>query len=157
MKVRLFAVLAAGLIAAPSLAQDAAPLPAATASDLAALTAKAAATIKPGQPLVALPILGFGPYRAVLEYRVASAPPAIHKTQAEIFHVVSGSGTMITGGTLDGSRDVDTANQSGTAISGGVSRKLGVGDMVVVPAGVAHWIPGVDGKLVLISTKVPMN
>ena len=143
MTIRMLA--AALLLAAPVAAQDAA-LPAATAAEIAALTQKAAATIKPGQPLVALPILGFGPYRAVLEYRQAGAPAAVHVDQAEIFHVVEGKGQMVTGGALEGS-----------GIKGGNSRQLAKGDMVVVPAGVAHWIPSVEGRLVLISTKVPMN
>lgn len=147
---------AALLLAAPVAAQDAA-LPASTAAEIAALTRKAAATIKPGQPLLALPILGFGPYRAVLEYRQAGAPAAVHKDQAEIFHVVEGAGQLVTGGTLDGGRAVDAKNDSGSGISGGSSRRLAKGDMVVVPAGVAHWIPSVEGRLVLISTKVPMS
>lgn len=159
MRRYLPTLIAAGL-ALPALAQPAptqpAPLPAATAAEITALSERAAREIKPGQPLVALPILSFGTYRAVLEYRQAGAPPAIHKTQAEIFHVVAGAGQLVTGGTLDGARDVDAANQSGTAIAGGSSRRVAAGDMLVIPAGVAHWFPSVEGRLVLISLKAPM-
>lgn len=153
MTIRMLGLLA--LIAAPLAAQT--TLPAASAADIATLTEKAAATITPGQPLVALPILTFGNSRAMLEYRQAGAPASLHKDQAEIFHVVAGVGQMVTGGTLDGARAVDAANDSGTGISGGTSRRLAAGDMVVVPAGVAHWIPSVEGRLVLISTKVPKS
>jgi mannose-6-phosphate isomerase-like protein (cupin superfamily) len=156
MTTRVLALLMATLIAGTGRAAEPAPLPAATAAEITALTEKAAATIKPGQPLVALPLLGFGPHRAVLEYRQAGAPAAVHTTQAEIFHVVSGAGQMVTGGTLDASRAVDAANQSGSGISGGSSRRVAAGDMIVVPSGVAHWIPSVEGRLVLISVKVPM-
>lgn len=157
MTTRVLSVLMATLMAGPAMTAEPAPLPAATAAEIAALTEKAAATIKPGQPLVALPMLDFGPYRAVLEYRQAGAPAAVHKTQAEIFHVVSGAGQMVTGGTLNAARMVDAANESGTGISGGTSRRVTAGDMLVVPAGVAHWIPSVEGRLVLISLKVPQT
>ena len=159
MNTRVLAVLLVALGAGPLHAQTASPaptLPAATAAEINALTQKAAATIKPGQPLVALPILGFGSYSAVLEYRQAGAPAAVHKNRAEIFHVVDGAGQMVTGGTLDASRAADPVNKSGSGISGGSSRRVAAGDMVVVPAGVAHWIPSVEGRLVLISVKVPM-
>ena len=153
MLAMIMATLLAGKVAA---AEPTAPLPAATAAEIAALADKAAATIKPGQPLLALPLLGFGPHRAVLEYRQAGAPAAVHKTQAEIFHVVSGAGQLVTGGTLDAGRAVDATNESGTGISGGNSRRVAAGDMIVVPAGAPHWIPSVEGRLVLISVKVPM-
>lgn len=156
MSMRVLAVLLATMIAGTAMAAEPAPLPAATAAEIAALADKAAATIKPGQPLLALPLLGFGPHRAVLEYRQGGAPAAVHKTQAEIFHVVSGAGQLVTGGTLDGPRAVDATNESGSGISGGNSRRVAAGDMIVVPSGVPHWIPSVEGRLVLISVKVPM-
>lgn len=154
--------LIALLIALPTtpLAAQAPPaaLPAATSADIAALAEKLAASIKPGQALLAQPLLGFGPYRAVMEYRQAGAPAAVHYTQAEIFQVVAGAGQLVTGGTLDGPRTANapSATETASGISGGSSRRLAVGDMVVVPAGVPHWIPSVEGRLVLISTKVPM-
>ena len=157
MTTRLLAALAATLIAAPLSAQPAAPATATTASaaEIAALSERAAREIKPGQPLVALPVMGVGPWRAMLEYRQAGAPASLHKTQIEIFQVVSGAGQFVTGGTLEGTRDVDAANQSGTGIAGGTSRRVATGDIMAVPAGTAHWIPSVEGRLVLISLKVP--
>ena len=157
MTTRLLAALAATLIAAPLSAQPAAPATATTASaaEIAALSERAAREIKPGQPLVALPVMGVGPWRAMLEYRQAGAPASLHKTQIEIFQVVSGAGQFVTGGTLEGTRDVDAANQSGTGIAGGTSRRVATGDIMAVPAGVPHWIPSVEGRLVLISLKVP--
>ena len=155
MRLHHMAALAIVLLAGHVSAQPA-PLPAATQAEIAALTGKAAASIRPDQPLLALPILGFGSYRATLEYRQAGAPPAVHANQAEVFHVVSGAGQLVTGGVLDGLRQVDAANQSGTGISGGSGRRVAAGDMLVVPAGVPHWFPSVEGRLVLISLKVPM-
>jgi len=153
MTTRLLAMLAATLIAAPLSAQPAATT--ASAAEIAALTERAAREIKPGQPLLALPVMGVGPWRAMLEYRQAGAPASLHKTQIEIFQVVSGAGQFVTGGTLEGTRDVDAANQSGTGIAGGSSRRVATGDIMAVPAGVPHWIPSVEGRLVLISLKVP--
>lgn len=155
MRLAPLALLAATLIVPPLAAQTAPSEIATSAAQIAALSERAAREIKPGQPLVALPVMGVGPWRAMLEYRQAGAPASLHKTQIEIFHVVSGAGQLVTGGTLDSPRDVDAANQSATGITGGTSRRVAAGDMLVVPAGVPHWIPSVEGKLVLISLKVP--
>ena len=57
----------------------------ASSADVAALIAKAKHDQKPGQPIVAEPILQFAPYSAVLEYRTGAAPANVHEKQAEFF------------------------------------------------------------------------
>src|SRR5712664_4091101 len=46
------------------------------------------------------PIVRLAPYNANLEYRVAgvNAPASMHEREAEMFYVVEGSGTLVTGG-----------------------------------------------------------
>ena len=81
-------------------------------------------------PIVAL-IGVFVPYPSSAQAPTGQAPPAAprlfaaaHDKDAELFHVVEGAGTLVTGGTLKDERRTNPDNLTGTAIEGGTSRKL---------------------------------
>ena len=124
-------------------------------ADVTALIAKAKAERKEGQALVAQPLLQLAPYTANLEYRVAVANAAVHETEAELFYVLEGSATMITGGKLTGETRTNAQNLSGTGIEGGTSRHVAKGDIVMVPEGTPHWFSGIEGTVVLMSLHLP--
>jgi mannose-6-phosphate isomerase-like protein (cupin superfamily) len=124
-----------------------------SASDIAALIAKAKSERKDNQPIVTENILRLAPYNASLEYRGAVGPAAIHEKEAEFFYVIDGSATMVTGGKLVGeTRNGD--NLTGTGIDGGSSRNIAKGDFIVVPENTAHWFSSINGTLVLMSLHV---
>jgi mannose-6-phosphate isomerase-like protein (cupin superfamily) len=127
----------------------------ASSADVAALTAKAKATIKPGQPLLAQPIVVAGAYRGSLEYRAGTAPASVHETEAELFYVIDGSATIVTGGTLTEERRTNPENLTGTGIAGGTPRRITKGDFVLVPDHTPHWINGVEGVITLMSVHIP--
>lgn len=145
---RLACLIAPLLLAAPALAQDAPPRLYAAKGDIAAAMAKAASAIKPGQPMAGEPLLVLGGYRATLEYRLAAAGAAVHDDQAELFQVVDGSGTLVTGGTL-------VKGPAGASIEGGTARHVATGDVFIVPEGTPHAFPQIDGHLALITIKLP--
>lgn len=72
-----------------------------------------------------------------------------HSQIAEIYHVIEGHGTLVTGGTLLNPREIPADDEvvtvlngpstAGSAIQGGVSRKLGPGDVVIIPPNTPHW------------------
>ena len=72
-----------------------------------------------------------------------------HNEITEVYHVISGSGTLVTGGTIENARPtpsnspvVTTLNgpsDGGGPVVGGTSRKLGPGDVVVIPPNTPHW------------------
>jgi mannose-6-phosphate isomerase-like protein (cupin superfamily) len=136
--------------------QPAAPEPKTYSSeaDVAALIAKARAERKE-QPLISQRILQLAPYNANLEYRASVGPAAVHETEAEIFYVIEGSATMMTGGKLVNEKRTDAANLNGTAIEGGASRAIAKGDFIVVPEKTPHWFSSINGTLVLMSLHVP--
>ena len=140
-------------------AQGAAPSPKlfASSADVKAMIAKAKAERKPDQPNFSQPIVGMAPYSANLEYRVGglNAPASTHDKDAELFYVVEGSGTVVTGGTLKDERRTNPDNASGTAIEGGTSRRIAAGDFVLVPEKTPHWFTQIDGVLVLMSLHLP--
>ena len=127
----------------------------ASSSDVAAMIAKAKAERKPDQPLFAQPILQLAPYTASLEYRAAVGPAAVHETEAEMFYVIEGSATLVTGGKLVNEKRTNAANLTGTAIEGGSARPVAKGDFVIVPERTPHWFSPINGTIVLMSFHVP--
>lgn len=141
-------------------AQAGAPAPArlfASAGDVKGLIAKAKAERKADQPNFVQPIVTLAPYNANLEYRVGglNAPASVHDKDAEMFYVIEGAGTVVTGGTLQNERRGNPDNASGTGIDGGTRRRLGPGDFVMVPEKTAHWFTEIDGTLVMMSIHLP--
>jgi mannose-6-phosphate isomerase-like protein (cupin superfamily) len=77
-----------------------------------------------------------------------------HDELTEIYHILSGSGTLLSGGSLvkperfpaDGKTVKELAGPSsrGKSIENGVSRKVKAGDVVIIPAGSAHWFSQID-------------
>jgi mannose-6-phosphate isomerase-like protein (cupin superfamily) len=141
--------------------QSAAPASAAasrtmvSAADVTALIAKAKAERKDNQALLAQSMIQLAPYNVSLEYRAAVANAAVHETEAELFYVIDGSATLVTGGKLTNENRTNAANLSGSGIEGGVSRRVAKGDFIMVPEGTPHWFSAIDGTVVLMSLHLP--
>jgi mannose-6-phosphate isomerase-like protein (cupin superfamily) len=127
----------------------------ASAADVAALMAKAAATRKPDQANLVQPLLRLPPYTANLEHRGGVGPAAVHEKEAELFYVIDGAGTIVTGGKLTAESRTNAENLTGSGIEGGQARKVGKGDFVLVPENTPHWFSVIDGTLTLMSIHVP--
>jgi len=125
-----------------------------SAADVAGLLAKAKSEHK-DQPTVIENILRLAPYSANLEYRTAVGPASVHEREAEMFYVLEGSGTLVTGGKLVGEKRNNAENLGGTAIEGGSSQAVAKGDVVIVPENTPHWFSVINGTLVLMSLHVP--
>lgn len=154
-------VLLAGSGLARLHAQAAAPAPDMTkgtymsAADAAAAVAATAA--KQGTtPNGITRVFQLAPYTVSIEHRNPVAQSAaIHDKDAELFYVVDGSATLVTGGTLvTPTRNGD--NMSGTAITGGTSQKMAKGDFMLIPQGVAHWITDIQGSFTPMTLHLPM-
>src|SRR5271167_681964 len=114
------------IAAAAAYAQQPAP-PSRTftsAADVTALLAKAKADHKDGQPTVIENILRLAPYSANLEYRTSVGPASVHEHEAEIFYVLDGSGTLVTGGKLANEKRTNAENLTGTGIEGGSTQSV---------------------------------
>jgi mannose-6-phosphate isomerase-like protein (cupin superfamily) len=129
----------------------------ASAADVSGMIAKAKAERKADQPNFVQPILTLAPYTANLEHRVGgvNAPASVHEREAEMFYVIDGSGTLVTGGKLKDERRTNADNLTGTGIDGGSSRRVAKGDFVMVPENTPHWFNSIDGTLVLMSLHLP--
>jgi len=128
----------------------------AASAEIPALIAKAKAERKPHQPLLAQPILSLAPYRASLEYRAGNSPPASHDKDAEMFYVLEGSATLVTGGKLVDEKRTNPLNFTGTAITGGHEQVIAKGDFAIVPENTPHQIILIGGAPVaLMSIHLP--
>jgi mannose-6-phosphate isomerase-like protein (cupin superfamily) len=126
-----------------------------SAADVAGLLAKAKSEHKDGQPTVIENILRLAPYSANLEYRTAVGPAAVHEHEAEMFYVLEGSATLVTGGKLVEEKRTNAENLGGTGIEGGNAQAVAKGDVIIVPENTPHWFSAINGTIVLMSLHVP--
>lgn len=80
-----------------------------------------------------------------------------HNALSEVYYVIEGAGTLVTGGTMVDQmpEKSDTGgNIRGKGIEGGESRRIGVGDVVVIPAGTPHTFTDIDGTLVYLNLRI---
>ena len=130
------------------------------------LTPGAAVNIQPN-----IRVVNAGGYNvAIGSLHRPSTPPgvaAVHFKVTEVYHVLDGSGSLVTGGTLingktrpPDSKEVkfeDGPGASGTGIQDGVSRQVKTGDMIVIPAGVPHWFSKIDGSITYVVVRIDPN
>jgi mannose-6-phosphate isomerase-like protein (cupin superfamily) len=62
---------------------------------------------------------------------------------ADIFYIVDGSATFVTGGTMVGGKETRPNQMLGTDITGGHTHQLKKGDFISIPAGIPHWFKDV--------------
>ena len=155
MRLRVL-ILPILLIAGPSCAQTPPP-PMKLLADSAstqALILKEKAEIKPGQAFVSEPLVVLAPYTVNLDYRALPGAPSVHETEAELFYVVEGRGTLTVGGTMTDPKRTNATNLAGAGITGGTDYSLSKGDLFFVPQGVPHmWVP-MGGPVIDLSLHV---
>lgn len=89
---------------------------------------------------------------------------AVHFKVSEVYHVMKGSGTLVTGGTVVNPKTraadsvevtlEDGPGVTGTAIQGGVNHQLKEGDIIVIPAGTPHWFSKINGSIVYVVIRI---
>ena len=104
------------------------------------------------QPIKAADVLGGKASVAMLHRTKPEANALIHDRVTETYYILSGSGTLVTGGTLGGAKPTDLTrvnagmSQTGTRV-GGDARKVKPGDIIVIPAGTPHSFSELDGPI----------
>jgi len=80
----------------------------------------------------------FPGHRAMMLFRSRSGEAEIHSRHADVFVVLAGAATLVTGGKVENGREIEPGEIRGTAIEGGQTQQLRAGDVAHVPAGVPH-------------------
>lgn len=105
-------------------------------------------------------VVDVGGYRVGIfgVFRPRSVPgdAIYHETKTtEIYQILEGSGTLVTGGKLvNPHREPATATSvRGTAIEGGVTRHVVKGDVIIIPGYLPHWWSTLDSDLTYLITR----
>jgi mannose-6-phosphate isomerase-like protein (cupin superfamily) len=88
------------------------------------------------------------------------APSGIEHSQiTEVYHVIEGNGTLVTGGTLVDPKEVaadspvvtvlNGPSTGGSRVENGVSRKIGPGDVVIIPPNTPHWFSEITSEQIV--------
>ena len=152
----VFVLVFAGLVSSSSAQAQPAPTDRTKASvysaaDLAAAIAK----LSDERPAASVRVFSLAPYNVNVEQRLPRPQGAsLHETQAELFYVIEGTATLLTGGMLT-SPTRNGTNLSGPAIEGGVRQRFNKGDFLLVPSGVPHQFVDIDAPVQLMSIYLP--
>lgn len=137
---------------APAAAVAPAPATFVTAAELEAVLEAQIPKGVVDQPLKLREVLGGKASVASLHRSKAEASALIHNEVTEIYFITRGSGTLVTGGTLGSPKPTDLTrvnagmSQSGIR-QGGESRRVGPGDVIIIPAGTPHSFSELDGPI----------
>jgi mannose-6-phosphate isomerase-like protein (cupin superfamily) len=101
-----------------------------------------------------VPLIEVGDYKIHASRCEGPGMAEIHTRDTDIAYVTHGSATLVTGGTPVGVKETAAEELRGTAIQGGETRRLEVGDVVVIPNGVPHWFKEVQAPFLYYVVKV---
>ena len=115
--------------------------------------AKVAAAFAKGMPL-----LEVDGYKIHASRRDGPGIAEIHDTETDVVYVLDGAATLITGGTVVDAKRTEPGQIRGAAIEGGQSRRIGKGDVIVIPNGTPHLFKDVQAPLLYFVVKpIAMN
>ena len=78
----------------------------------------------------------------------------MHERDTDVWYVLAGGGTLVTGGTIVDVAVTGPGEHRGPAIRGGTELAIAAGDLVSIRPGVPHWIKAVDGRVRYLTVKV---
>ena len=165
------AVLATTFVAAQALTSSQSAMPPRVATDVTEADVRAVIAKAPPDGILdqQIRVVDMGKYNVAVGVLHRSAKPAQqgaidHAQVTEVYHIIEGSGTFVTGGTIANARQVPTDNvihtilvgpsTTGASTQGGQSRHVGPGDVIIVPPGVAHWFSKVDSDMNYLVVRV---
>lgn len=92
------------------------------------------------------------------------SPVAEHDLVSEVYHVIDGSATLVTGPDIEGLTPRPSTNENvrmlngpggnGKSIRNGATYELQPGDVIVIPAGVGHWFTRIDDHIRYLMVRI---
>src|SRR5580658_3006816 len=92
------------------------------------------------------------------------SPVAEHDLVSEVYHIIDGSATLVTGPDVVGMKRRPATNENvrmlngpgsnGTSIENGATYHLKPGDVIVIPAGVGHWFTNIDDHIRYLMVRI---
>ncbi len=145
-------------------------LPPSLATDITAAEVQAVLASPTGGGDRQMKVVDMGKYNVSVGvlHRAKTAPGAPvgainHEHITEVYYVISGGGTLLTGGTVDNIKPLPSdgeivkvavgASNNGTFRQAAQSRKVGPGDIVIIPPGVYHGFTDVADHVDYVSVR----
>jgi mannose-6-phosphate isomerase-like protein (cupin superfamily) len=100
------------------------------------------------------PLANESDFTASIAKRTAAGQVEVHAKETDIFYIVDGSATFVTGGTMVGGKETRPNQMLGTDIQGGQVQQPKKGDFISIPAGVPHWFKEVPQSVTYYMVKV---
>ena len=90
--------------------------------------------------------------------RTAAGKSELHANCTDVWYVIDGVATLVTGGKLEDAIETAPGEVRGRGIKDGSSRRVRTGDYAVIPADTPHWISKVEGnEFLYIVVKAPVQ
>jgi mannose-6-phosphate isomerase-like protein (cupin superfamily) len=100
----------------------------------------------------------YGNHLVGLSHREGDGSAELHETQTDILIVDTGTATLIVGGTMVSPKTVKPHEVRGPSIEGGVTKEIGPGDIIHIPANMPHQMKIKSGtKFTYTVIKVDSN
>ncbi|HEY1332992.1 MAG TPA: heme-binding protein [Myxococcaceae bacterium] len=99
-------------------------------------------------------LLDRGDYQVHASRRDAPGKVEVHQLDTDVFYVLEGTATLVTGGKVPDLAPTAPHELRGSRIEGGEVRSIGPGDVVVVPSGTPHWFRDVKAPVLYFAVKV---
>ncbi len=100
------------------------------------------------------PILATNNFKVQAGRRTSPGEVEIHERDMDIFYILEGSATFVTGGKAKEPKTTGPGESRAKEIVGGEDRHLVKGDVIVIPNGVPHWFKEVNGTFLYYVVKV---
>jgi mannose-6-phosphate isomerase-like protein (cupin superfamily) len=94
----------------------------------------------------------------------ANESVAEHDFVSEVYHIIDGSATLVTGpdlvgkkrrpATLETVRLFNGPGNNSESIRNGVTHQLKAGDVIVIPAGTGHWFTKIDDHITYLMVRI---
>ena len=97
---------------------------------------------------------GKAKYKVLTGRRDRPGEVEIHNLDTDIFYVLSGTATFVTGGTPVETKTTMPDEIRGKSIQGGDTHTLTKGDVIIIPAGITHWFQEVKAPFLYFVVKV---
>jgi mannose-6-phosphate isomerase-like protein (cupin superfamily) len=110
--------------------------------------AKVMAAFEKGQTLAETP-----GYKVMASRREKPGVVEIHTYETDVFYIVEGTASFVTGGTCADAKATGPGQLRGTSITGGATNHLSKGDVIIVPAGQPHQFAEVSNPFLHLTVK----
>jgi quercetin dioxygenase-like cupin family protein len=93
-------------------------------------------------------------YKVIAGHRSGPGTVEIHEKDTDVFYIVDGTATFITGGKANEVTEKSPGEFGAREIVGGDTNHLAKGDVIIIPNGVPHWFTDTSTPFLYFVVKV---